>query len=350
MDLPLVSIIIPCRNEEKFIRKCLDSIIAQDYPKERLEVLVVDGASKDRTKEFVKDYMGGHSFLALFDNPKKFTAFGLNIGIRNAKGAVIVRMDAHAGYEKEYISKCVKYLNEYRVDNVGGVMITVSRSNTLLGKAIVAVLSHRFGVGNAIFRIGAKEPVLVDTVFGGCYRKEVFEKIGYFNEDLQRGQDMDFNLRLRKSGGKILLVPEIKSFYYARSDFKSFLGHSFTDGVELISPLRFGVAIFCWRHVVPLVFVSSLITLGLLAFFSLKFLWLLLVFLGLYSLLGIYFSVIISFVEKDIRYLLLAPVVFAVLHIGYGLGSVVGLSKVFWSAQFWGNLKTALIQRLKANK
>lgn len=319
-----VSIIIPCHNEEKFIGKCLESIIQQDFPKENLEVLVIDGDSTDGTREIVKEYAGRYPFIKLLDNPKKFTPFGLNIGIKASKGEIIIRMDAHAGYEKKYISKCVKYLNEYKVDNVGGLMVTVSRSDTVLGRTIAAVLSHRFGVGPAVFRVGAKEPILVDTVFGGCYRKETFEKIGYFNENLPRGQDMELNLRIRKFGGKILLVPEIKSFYYARSDIGSFWRHSFTDGVELISPLKFGVVIFSWRHLVPLVFVLSLIALVLLAFFSLKFLWPLLVYL----LINLYFSAKISLAKKDFRYLFLAPIVFAVLHIGYGLGSVYGLLKV----------------------
>ncbi len=236
-----VSIIIPCRNEKNFIGQCLESIAKQTYPKENLEVLVIDGISSDGTKEIVKTYIEKYPFIKLLENPKKYTPFGLNIGIREARGEVVARMDAHASYEKEYISKCVYYLQKYGADNVGGQMVTRSRNDTVFGRAVVAALSNRFGVGNAIFRVGAKEPTLVDTVFGGCYRREVFDKIGYFDENLPRGQDMDLNLRLRKFGGKILLVPEIKSFYYAISDVWSFLDHSFTDGTELISPLKFGV-------------------------------------------------------------------------------------------------------------
>lgn len=349
-NLPLVSVIIPCRNEEKYIGKCLDSIISQNWPKDRIEVLAIDGASEDKTRKIIEDYSKKYQFIKLLENPKKYTSFGLNIGIKAAKGEIIIRMDCHATYEKNYISKCIKYLNEYKVDNVGGFMITVSRNDTLLGKTIATVLSHRFGVGNAVFRTGAKNPILVDTVFGGCYRKEIFEKIGYFNENLPRGQDMDFNLRLRKSGGKILLVPEIKSFYYARSDFESFWHHSFMDGKELIYPLKFGVVIFSWRHLIPLAFVSSLIVFGLLAFFSLKFLWLFLVFLSLYLLINLYFSAKIYFTKKDFRYLFLAPITFATLHIGYGIGSVYGLLKLFGSKYFWENLKNILNQRLKINK
>lgn len=330
-NLPYVSIIIPCLNEEKYIEKCLDSIINNDYPKDKLEILVVDGASNDRTKELVKNYSTKHSFVKIFDNPKKFTPVSLNIGIKQAKGEVIARMDAHAFYEKDYLSKCVKYLYEYGVDNVGGVMMTRPRKDTLLGKVIAAVLSNPFGVGNAFFRTGVKEPILVDTVFGGCYKREVFQKIGYFNENLPRGQDMELNMRLKKSGGKILLAPDIKSFYYARSDFISFWRHSFTDGVELVYPLKFGVVIFSWRHLAPLAFVLSLIVLLPLTFFSLKFFILLSLVLSSYLLISIFFSAKISFAKKDFRYLFLAPIGFALLHFGYGSGSVWGLLKVFRS-------------------
>lgn len=331
--MKFVSVIIPCRNEEKYIRKCLNSVIEQDYSKEKLEVLVVDGMSEDRTREIIKKHFGQHPFVKVLENPKKFTPFGLNIGIKESKGDIIVRMDAHATYQKDYISKCVKYLEEYKVDNVGGTMGTLPADNTLIAKAIVLSLSHPFGVGNAYFRIGSKEPREVDTVFGGCWRKEIFKKIGYFNENLPRGQDMELNLRLRKFGGKILLVPEIKSFYYARSDFISFWRHSFMDGTKLIYPLKFGVVIFSWRHLIPLIFVLSLITIGLLTFFSLSFLWLFLV-LSLYLLINLYFSAKISFAKKDFRYLFLVPIAFTILHIGYGLGSVYGLLKLFRPKRF----------------
>ncbi|MFH1894770.1 MAG: glycosyltransferase family 2 protein [Patescibacteria group bacterium] len=345
--LPFVSVIIPCRNEEKFIAKCLNSLLEQDYPKENLEILIIDGASGDKTKEIAKEFAKKYPLIKVLDNPKKLTPIGLNIGLRASQGKIIARMDAHAEYENEYISKCVKYLNDYDVDNVGGQMVTLSRKDTAFGRAIVAALSHRFGVGSAIFRIGAKEPILVDTVFGGCYKREVFEKIGYFNENLPRGQDMDLNLRLRKFGGKILLVPEIKSFYYARSDILSFFDHSFTDGTELISPLKFGVKIFSWRHLAPLAFVLALGVLAFLAILSLKFLAVFLVFAGLYLLINLYFSVNIAFAEKDFRYLIFTPIVFLALHVGYGLGSVHGLLKTLTSRIFWINLKNKLSQALK---
>ena len=312
--LPFVSIIIPCRNEEKFIGKCLDSILAQDYPKDRLEVLVVDGMSEDGTREIVERYtdmsLRARSLachceqseaisardklrnlgiatslpalamtLKLLNNPKKVTPCALNIGIKNAKGEIILWMSAHSRYEKDYISKCVKYLKEYDADNVGGVMITLPRDNAFIGKAIATVLSHPFGVGNSVFRTGAKEPKWVDTVFGGCYKKEVFDKIGLFNESLVRSQDMEFNLRLKKTGGKILLAPDIVSYYYPKSNLKDFFIHNFEDGSWVTYPLKFGIKAFSWRHLIPLFFILGLVGTGILGIFFSPLLWLFYLFL-----------------------------------------------------------------------
>ena len=160
-NLPLVSTIIPCRNEEKFIGQCLDSIIVNDYPKEKLEILIIDGLSEDKTRTIIENlkFKIGNSNIKLLDNPKKFTPAALNIGVKNAKGEIIIRMDAHARYKKDYISKCVKYLQEYKADNVGGIWITIPRDNSIIGKSIAFVLSSSFGVGNAYYRVsGYKKP------------------------------------------------------------------------------------------------------------------------------------------------------------------------------------------------
>ena len=197
-----ISIIIPCRNEEKFIGKCLDSIIAQDYPKNSIEILILDGRSTDRTREILKKYTQKYSFIKVLDNPKKIQTTALNIGIKKARGEIIIRMDAHNIYEKSYMSKCVTYLRKYDVDNVGGICVTLPANNTIIAKSIALALSHPFGVGNVYFRIGSKNPRFVDTVPFGCYKKEIFEKIGLFDENLVRNQDIEFNLRLKRQEEK----------------------------------------------------------------------------------------------------------------------------------------------------
>jgi len=327
--IPFVSVIIPCRNEEKFIGNCLDSVIKQDYPREKLEVLVMDGMSEDGTGMAIKEYSSKYPFIKRLENRQKITPSALNKGIKHANGEIIIRMDSHAVYQKDYISKCVAYLDEYKADNVGGAMITLPRENTFIGKAIISALSSPFGVGNSTFRTGSNEPKWVDTVFGGCYRKEVFEKIGFFNEKLVFSQDMEFNRRLTKAGGKILFHPDIVSYYYARSDFKSFCRHNFNNGVWAIYPLKFvkGLPVSL-RHLVPLIFVSSLLLSAALSSFLKIFLWLFLFILGVYLATNIYFSFKISKKESDFRYLIVMPVMFTVLHFAYGMGSLWGALKL----------------------
>ena len=310
-----VSIIIPCRNEEKYIGKCFDSIIRQDFPKENLEVLVIDGMSEDKTEEIVAKYASKYSFIKLLDNSKKFTPFGLNIGVKEAKGEIIIRMDAHANYEKDYISKCLKYLKEYNVDNVGGVIKTLPAGDTILAKAIAICLSHPFGAGTSYFRIGSKEPREVDTVFGGCYKREVFEKIGLFNENLKRSQDIEFNLRLKRTGGKILLVPDIISYYYPKSNLEDFFLHNFEDGTWAVLPLKFVKTPLKLRHYIPLIFVLTLP-----------------LSIWPYIPISLFFSAQIAFCEKDPRLFFVMPLIFATRHFGYGLGSIWGLVKIIFQA------------------
>jgi glycosyltransferase involved in cell wall biosynthesis len=327
-NLPLVSIIMPCRNEEKFIGQCLDSIINSDYPNDRLEILIGEGRSEDGTIKIIEKYIMKYPFIKLFDNPKKITPVAQNIGIKNAEGEIIIIMDVHSTYCNDYISKCVKYLKEYNADNVGGIIKTVPRNNSLLAKTIALALSHPFGAGNAYFRIGLKKVRQVDTVPFGCYKKDIFKKIGLFNEKIARGYEVDLNLRLKKIGGKILLFPDIVTYYYARANFKDFLKHVFSNGFWITYHLQFVAKICAWRHVVPLAFVLSLICSGILAVFSPIFQWLFLFILVLYCLVNLYSSVKISQKEKNFKYLFMLPAIFAALHITYGLASIWGLVKL----------------------
>jgi len=179
-DRPLVTAVIPCRNEARYIGPCLDSLIRCDYPKERLEVLVCDGLSEDGTRDVVAGYAARHSFIRLVDNPRRITPCAMNAGIREAHGDVIMPMGAHAVYSASYISRLVAALEETGADNVGGVLVTLPANETALARALAVGLSHPFGVGNSYFRIGAAERRLVDTVPFGCYRRAVFDRIGVF--------------------------------------------------------------------------------------------------------------------------------------------------------------------------
>lgn len=351
VSCPFVSVIVPCRNEERFISGCLDSIIAQSYPKEKMEIIVVDGMSEDRTRKIIiEEFTQRFPFIKLLDNPKKSPPCALNIGIKNARGDLIIRMDAHATYPPDYIPKCVKYLAQYDADNVGGIWQVMPRENTLQNKSICFASSSIFGAGDAYYRRGySGKPKWVDTVFCGCYRKEVFEQIGLFNENLLRAQDLEFNIRLRKAGGKILLVPEIIAYYYPRGNLREFFRHNFKEGIWVTFSRRFVKTPFRLRQYIPLLFVLLLITSAFLSiFFSLPlgsghsdqsggiplssarsmFLWLFLFILGGYLLSSFYFSGRIAIMRRDIRFFFIMPLTFGARHFGYGLGSIWGLLRL----------------------
>lgn len=328
-NFPLVSVIIPCRNEEKFIDQCLRSVISQDYPKEKLEVLAVDGMSDDGTRKIVGEYRKKYPFIKLFDNHEKFIPFAMNIGIRAARGEIIVRMDAHADYAKDYVSRCVVAMEESGADNVGGRVDILPSNNSLMARAIASVLSSFFGAGNAHYKTSLlKKSMEVDTVFCGCYRREVFDKIGLFDERMIRNQDLEFNLRLKRTGGKIILSPKIISYYYSKNSLRGFAGHNFADGFWVIYPLKFGLKTFSWRHLLPMVFVSGIFSLFLLGFWH-RFFWIALIAgLAFYVLFNLIFSARMAIREKNTAVFLPITAVFFVRHFFYGLGSLWALLKV----------------------
>jgi glycosyltransferase involved in cell wall biosynthesis len=323
-DLPFVTVIIPCRNEEKFIAKCLDSVINQDYPKDRFEVLVIDGMSSDATREIIKKYIEKNSFIKMIDNPKKIIPAALNIGIKHAKGNIIVRMDAHSEYPKDYISKIIYWLNKSGADNVGGIWITKPGANTLIAEAIAIGLTSTFGVGNAYYRTGLSEPRYVDTVPFGAYRKEVFDKIGLFDEKLLRSEDDEFNLRLLRQGGKILLVPEIVSYYYARDSLSKLWKTYFQYGYWKIGVIQKHKLPASWRHLVPSIFILTIFVTFILGFFNPIFFYMFGTIIGIYLTVSMFFSLRIS-LKKGLKYFIILPLVFGTLHFAYGFGFLKGI-------------------------
>jgi len=327
-----VSAIIPVRNEERFIARCLDSIINNDYPKNRIEILVIDGMSNDGTREIIEEFRKTYTFLRLIDNPKRIVPTALNIGIKKAKGDIIIRMDSHVQYEKSYISKCVEYLIKTNAENVGGPIITLPSNGTRVAEAISIATSHTFGVGNSKFRTSKKEGY-VDTVTFGAWPKEIFKEIGLFDEKLIRNQDIELNSRIRKKGGKIYLNPEIKSYYYSKDTLKALWKQNFENGKWNIYTSKIAPATLSWRHFVPLIFVFGIISSIFLFFLaslggseeiSYLFLTLALFIPGSYVLSNLYFTLKISF-KRSLRYIPILPITFATLHFGYGLGSLWGL-------------------------
>lgn len=322
-DLPLVSVIVPCRNEEKFISRCLDSIVNQEYPKARLEVLVFDGNSEDGSKHVAALYGDKYDFVSVRDNNKKFTPSALNAGIGCARGEYILWLSAHNEYKKDYVSKCIEYLRKFNAEAVGGLIRVMPRNDNLIGRAICLSLSSPFGVGDSLHKIGVRSPIWSDTAFGVCYRKEVFNKAGLFNERLLRGQDMEFSRRLKNAGIKTLLAPDLVSYYYARSGFRDFIAHNFRNGVWAILPFKYAsVSPVALRHLVPLFFMASLVSTAILSFYSGVFAGIFLALIISYIASALFFSMLTAYKEKDTRLIFIMPFIFAALHASYGAGSL----------------------------
>lgn len=322
-----VSVIIPCRNEEKYIEKCITSILQQDYEKENVEFIFVDGMSSDGTRNIITRYSSNHQNIRLIDNPKFFVPYALNEGIRNASGDIIIRLDAHSSYSSNYISTLSKKLIELNADNVGCVCNTDVLNKTPKTLAIKEVLSSPFGVGNSSFRTGVEKVIEADTVPFGCYRRNVFDRFGYYNTKLIRNQDIELNKRIKAAGGKIYLIPEALCTYYARETFSAIAQNNYRNGLWNLLTVKItkNFSSLSLRHFVPLIFMLSLILptafaplwwpLGLISAASLFcYLLALCLICTRYSL------------TKKLNFIYLCWT-FVVLHFSYATGSLVGIFK-----------------------
>lgn len=328
----MLSVICPIYNEEYFIDKCIGSILKQDYPNENMEFLLVDGRSTDRTCAIVKEYSEKYSFIRLLDNPNKTVPYAMNIGIREAKGDVIVRIDGHCEYPINYLSELESKLYELNADNVGGVWSTRPAADTIICRAIAIASSHPFGVGASKHKIGVKEIIETDTVPFGCYRRDVFDRIGFFDEELTRNQDDEFNARLINHGGKIYLIPSIVINYTARNTLKKMCKMYYQYG--LFKPLvnkKLGAPATI-RQFFPGLFLLGIIVGGILSCLSSYFLITYLLILALYLLLGISFS--IKEILKHKRNIIVFPVVFFLIHMSYGSGYLKGIYKIIAKQSF----------------
>lgn len=322
--LPSVSIIMPCRNERRYVADCLESVLSNDYPSDRIEVLVVDGMSDDGTREVLSVYAQRCERIHLLDNPARTAPAALNVGVRAANGDIIIRMDAHCHYPRNYVSALVGWLERSRADNVGGVWRTLPGSDTATAQAIAFVLSHRLGVGNAHFRIGIDKPKWVDTVPFGCYRRSVFDRIGLFDEELIRNQDDEFNQRLLKAGGRILLVPDVVIDYFARDSLGKVGRMYYQYGYFKPLATRKIGTVGTARQAVPGAFIMFLIVSLVL---SSSISWMRLAFaVGVAGYLAvILLGSIAALVSNGPKVGLLAAVTFPMVHFSYGFGSLRGV-------------------------
>lgn len=325
-----VSIILPIRNEAHRIKRSLEAVLHQDYPPEHMEVLIADGVSDDGTREIVLGYKEKHPNLKLIDNPGMIVPTGMNAALRVAQGEIIIRVDGHTVITPDYVRQCVDVLQRTGAENVGGRMNSIGQGT--FGEAVAMATSSPFGVGGARFHYSDDEE-WVDTVYMGAWRREVFERIGLFDEELVRDQDDEFNYRLLEHGGKILLSPKIKSQYIVRSNPKSLGKQYFQYGYWKVRVLQKHPRQMRLRQFIPPIFAAALI-LTLLLTLILENGWVLLALVAGSYLLANLIASFMTAAKKGWKHLPLLPPTFAILHLSYGLGFLVGLVKF---SNRWGD-------------
>ncbi|PWD98017.1 glycosyltransferase family 2 protein [Marinilabilia rubra] len=323
---PTVSVIMPVRNEEKFIAGSLEAIYQQTYPHDKIEVILADGMSEDKTLSVIEEFRMRIKTLRIMVIPNhgKIAPIALNLAIRKATGEVIVRMDAHAEYPSDYIELLVGGLYEYEADNVGGIFLSSAYDGSTKSKAIAFAVAHPVGVGNSFHRIGSIVSKEVDTVPYGCFRRSVFEQIGLFDEELIRNQDDEFNGRMKKAGMKIVIIPEVKIKYYVRDSFRKLFKMFFQYGLFKPLVVKKLNLLPSWRQLIPVLFVLFLIFGVVGSFFN--FSWFI-VFAGVLFLYLILLSITAFSSVLMGEHQMFFPVIwsFNVIHLSYGLGYLKGL-------------------------
>jgi len=325
----IISILIPCLNEEKYIDKCLQSVCSFRLPENcETEIFVIDGMSSDNTRNIVQKIVEGHSNIKLIDNPGRIQSCALNTAIPLTKGSFILRLDAHSEYPDDYLYILYNASLEKAADNYGGLFITRPGGDTYQAQLVQALTTHMFGVGNSGFRLGYKSDY-ADSVPYGFFRRDVFEKYGYFDERLKRCQDYEFNRRIIKNGGKIWRCSDVSFQYYNQPSVYKFLKKQLIkEGPYNAYMWYLAPYTFAYRHVVPAVFAAGVISGVILSVFFNFMAWAFLSVMAIYSIMAVFSAVQQAIRFKLFRHVLFLPFCFFLYHFIYGLGILSGIIKV----------------------
>jgi glycosyltransferase involved in cell wall biosynthesis len=323
----IVSIVVPMRNESENIRSCLDSLVHQTFSHDKYEILVADGRSTDNSRQIVSLYEKRDVSVRLLDNSSQTTPFGMNLGIRAASGNIIIIAGAHTIYPADFVENCVVWLDKSGADVVGGPVETVVDGDHFGARLVVAILSSPFGVGNSKFRTSHKEG-FVDTVPFGAFRREIFDRVGIYNEKLVRNQDNELNARIRRAGGRIYLTPALTTQYHPVSNFVGLLKYAFKTSQWHFFTLHENRASMSVRHLVPAVFLLLLLLLFSFSISSVTALIFLIAMLCGYILTGFCFSIRAK-TEGNWDVAFVQPFSTFCFHIAYGAGTLFGLRYLF---------------------
>jgi succinoglycan biosynthesis protein ExoA len=324
--MPKVSIIIPCYNEQATIGLLLDSIRAQTYPLEQIEVIISDGGSTDNTRGVIEDYRKQHPELQVrvVDNSRRNIPSALNSAIASAKGGIIVRLDAHSAPYPEYVERSVADLEAGLGDNVGGVWEIRPGGSGWLAASIAAAAAHPLGVGDALYRHTTRAAE-VDTVPFGAFRKSLAGQIGPFDETLITNEDYEFNTRIRQAGGRIWLDPGIRSIYFSRSTLRALADQYTRYGYWKWRMLRRYPGSIRWRQGLPPLFVLGLIAGSLLAVFFTWARWVLLAAVLFYFAALLAASLRTAIQRRQPALALGMPLAIAVMHVTWGAGFLLSI-------------------------
>lgn len=322
---PSVSVIIPCRNEEKTIHLVLDAIHAQTYPRELQQVVIADGFSEDRTREQIESFKTSHPDLDVMvvNNPKRIIPAGLNAAILASSGDLIVRMDAHSIPNPDYVALCVDALERNVAQNVGGVWDIQPGSNSWIARSIAAAAGNPLAVGDARYRFTDKA-AYVDTVPYGSYKRELFNQIGLFDETLLANEDYELNTRIIQSGGKIWLDPKIRCVYFARSSLRALSKQYYGYGYWKFQMLKRYPETLRWRQALPPAFILGLLLLLLAGIFWKPALILFAIALGLYLLVLLGVGIHMASKKSDILMIIGIPLAIITMHFSWGAGFIAG--------------------------
>ena len=317
--MALVSIIVPCYNEETTIQFLLDALYRQTFPRTQLEIVIADGISTDFTLQRIQEFQNNHPDLLIrvIKNDRRTIPSGVNAAIRNAQGDIIIRLDAHSMPHCDYVTKCVENLTQKYGDNVGGVWEIQPGKSGWLANSIALAASNPLGVGDARYRF-TKQAGPVDTVPFGAFRRTLIDKVGLFDESLLTNEDYEFNTRVRRAGGTVWLDPAIRTVYFARSDLAALGRQYWRYGYWKLRMLRRYPNTIRWRQALPPMFVAGLIVLGLLAIFLPIFRWLFLSILGMYLLVLILDGLFLAIKHHDASLIIGIPLSIVVMHFSWG--------------------------------
>jgi succinoglycan biosynthesis protein ExoA len=320
-QIPSVSVIIACRNEAEHIQECLECLLKQDYPADKVEIIIADGMSDDGTRGILDSFQKSLGNIKVLDNPNRITSSGLNLAIGQSRGEVIIRIDAHSEYENTYISRCIDGLRASWADNVGGPWR--AQGVGYIGRAVAAAFNSIFAIGGGrAHRLNYEGPV--DTVYLGCWPSASFEKYGLFDEELVRNQDDEHNLRIVRGGGVVWQSPKIKSFYRPRNTLRELFRQYIQYGYWKVRVIRKHHLPASVRHVIPGLFLLILFLLLLFGLIYPGALWIFFTLLGIYAIFSLLFS-IESAHRGGWDILPVMPIIFGCYHFGYGYGFIRGV-------------------------